>query len=196
MPSKLDKKEVGRAQVGPRELKDPRSKEYAIQTLYALKRYAESKEIDVRRIEEELSEIERYQHWKILGYASKQEMLEAEGLSEKLADIAERTVATMKEAQPVARNGEKGKGRSNSFDNVKANKGGNSAEYLAGLLKRDHPDIAAAVERGEYRSIRAAAIAAGIVKLKTPLDILRQAWAKASNTDRETFIQEITPHAP
>ena len=40
-------------------------------------------------------------------------------------------IATMKEAQPVARNGEKGKGRSNSFDNIKANKGGNSAEYLA-----------------------------------------------------------------
>jgi hypothetical protein len=193
MPSKLDKREVGRAQVGPRELKDPRSKEYAIQTLYALKRYAESKEIDVRRIEEELSEIERYQHWKILGYASKQEMLEAEGLSEKLADIAERTVATMKEA-PVIRSSA-GRPPKGNGDNVTI-KRGNSAEYLAGLLKRDHPDIAAAVERGEYRSIRAAAIAAGIVKLKTPLDILRQAWAKASNTDRETFIQEITPHAP
>jgi hypothetical protein len=195
MPSKLDKKEVGRAQVGPRELKDPRSKEYAIQTLYALKRYAESKEIDVRRIEEELSEIERYQHWKILGYASKQDMLEAEGLSEKLADIAERTIATMKDAQPVARHGEIGRGRDRG-DIVTSTKRGNSAEYLAGLLKRDHPDIAAAAERGEYRSIRAAAIAAGIVKVKTPLDILRQAWAKASETERETFIQEITPHAP
>jgi hypothetical protein len=189
MPSKLDKTEVGRARVGPRELKDPRSKEYAIQTLYALKRYTESKEIDVRRIEEELSEIERYQHWKILGYESKQEMLEAEGLAEKLADIAERTIATMKEAPVIrATAGRPPKGNS---DNITI-KRGTSAEYLAGLLKRDHPDIAAAVERGAYRSIRAAAIAAGIVKVKTPLDTLRQAWAKATTDERETFIEEIT----
>ena len=66
----------------------------------------------------------------------------------KEADIAERTIATMKEAQPVAKNGEKGKGRSNSFDNIKANKGGTSAEYLAGLLKRDHPDIATPARAG------------------------------------------------
>ena len=44
--------------------------------------------------------------------------------------------------------------------------GKRDATYLASRLKRDHRDIAAAVERGEYRSIRAAAIAAGIVKVK------------------------------
>ena len=42
MASILDQREVGRARVGPRELKHPRSREYAIQTLYALKLYAES----------------------------------------------------------------------------------------------------------------------------------------------------------
>jgi hypothetical protein len=38
--------------------------------------------------------------------------------------------------------------------------GGNSAAYLSARIKRDHPEIAAAVERGEYRSMRRAAIAA------------------------------------
>ena len=44
----------------------------------------------------------------------------------------------------MARHGEIGRGR-DRVDNVNSNKGGNSAEYLAGLLKRDHPDIAAAI---------------------------------------------------
>ena len=42
---------------------------------------------------------------------------------------------------------------------------------LAARLKRDHPEIAAAVARGEYRSMRQAALAAGIVK---PPDAYRQ----------------------
>jgi hypothetical protein len=37
---------------------------------------------------------------------------------------------------------------------------------------------------GEFSSIRAAAIAAGIVKPPTPLDTLRKAWAKASRDER------------
>jgi hypothetical protein len=40
---------------------------------------------------------------------------------------------------------------------------GTSVEYLVRRLKRDRPDIAIALGRGEYRSARAAAIAAGIV---------------------------------
>jgi hypothetical protein len=43
-------------------------------------------------------------------------------------------------------------------------KQGTSVDYLATRLKRDFPDIAAAVGRGEFKSIRQAAIAAGIVK--------------------------------
>jgi len=64
----------------------------------------------------------------------------------------------MADAKPLLKNGEAGNGR--SFDDVKATPGGNSATYLAARIKRDHPDIAEAVERGEYRSIRQAALAA------------------------------------
>ena len=41
---------------------------------------------------------------------------------------------------------------------------GNSKDRLAARLKRDHPDIAARVANGEFKSIRAAALEAGIVK--------------------------------
>jgi hypothetical protein len=57
-------------------------------------------------------------------------------------------------------------------DNTKLQRGSSNVSYLAARIKRDHPDIAAAVERGEYRSMRQAAIAAGIVK---PRDALRDA---------------------
>ena len=45
---------------------------------------------------------------------------------------------------------------------VPLSKGGN--DRLAARLKRDHPAIAARVANGEFKSIRAAALEAGIVK--------------------------------
>ena len=41
---------------------------------------------------------------------------------------------------------------------------GGNPDYLEARLRRDHPEIADALERGEFRSARAAAIAAGIIK--------------------------------
>lgn len=41
---------------------------------------------------------------------------------------------------------------------------GGNPDYLKARLQRDHPEIAEALEQGEYRSARAAAIEAGIIK--------------------------------
>ena len=41
---------------------------------------------------------------------------------------------------------------------------GRGAVYLKARLRRDAPEIAAALERGEIKSARAAAIEAGIIK--------------------------------
>ena len=49
-------------------------------------------------------------------------------------------------------------------------KHGNSANYLKARLQRDHPEIADALDRGEFRSARAAAIEAGIIK---PVPVVR-----------------------
>jgi hypothetical protein len=98
--------------------------------------------------------------------------------------------AVVKDA-PVVRDAKGRRPRGNG-DNITI-KRGTSSTYLAGLLKRDHPDIAAALERGEYRSVRAAAIAAGVVKVKTALDTLRAAWAKASEVERAVFLDEVAP---
>lgn len=45
---------------------------------------------------------------------------------------------------------------------------GNSSEYVTARLKRDAPEIADALARGEFLSVRAAGIAAGFVKPSPP----------------------------
>ena len=43
-------------------------------------------------------------------------------------------------------------------------RGSTDPEYLAARIARDHPDIQARISQGEFKSVRAAAVAAGIVK--------------------------------
>jgi hypothetical protein len=66
-------------------------------------------------------------------------------------------------------------------------------EVLISRLKRDRPDIAQRLANGEFRSVRAAARAAGF-KLYSPVPLyqLRCYWRKASAEEREIFRKEIT----
>lgn len=61
--------------------------------------------------------------------------------------------------------------------------------YRQRRLKADHPKLWAEVEAGT-KSTHAAAIAAGIVKVPSVLNQLRKLWAKASEADRRTFMEE------
>src|SRR5690349_11047492 len=80
-----------------------------------------------------------------------------------------RVAAVMAGAPDLAEPRGSGTGGNQGYD-VTLNKRGNQTSYLAARIKRDHPEIAAAVERGEYPSMRKAAIAAGIVKEPSTLD--------------------------
>lgn len=65
--------------------------------------------------------------------------------------------------EPLNANG--GDRRSEEFqiDNIKLkNNGGTSQEYLLSRLKRDNPEIVSRIEAGEFKSVRQAALAAGI----------------------------------
>ena len=96
--------------------------------------------------------------------------------------------------QPVALNVALGKHggdrKSKKFqakDQVRVTKlksGTMTTDYLLARLARDHPGILSAYERGEFKSVRAATITAGIIKLKSPLDCLRADWRKASQSER------------
>jgi hypothetical protein len=69
-------------------------------------------------------------------------------------------------------------------------KRGETVDYLARRLRRDHPD--ADFDESVRGSVRQAAIAAGIVKVPSVLDKLRKLWAKASEADRRTFMDEVS----
>lgn len=178
---------------GPRALRDPRSREYAIQTIRSLKRYLESKSIDAQGVERELGEIKRHKHWQVLGFESLDAYLKAEvgitheQLRNRLAQdlAADPTVTPLAGEDEVkilrAEGGKKG-GRGNlSSNTTKVNRG---AAYLVRRLKRDFPDIAVALARGEYRSARAAAIAAGIIKPPTALEKILKLLPKLTPTER------------
>lgn len=173
---------------GPRDQKDPTSREYAIQTVRALKQYLEAADIDEDRVREELARIDRYRHWKVLGYKSKAQMLQAEGLAERLRKIRRR----IKQLEGKTINAADGPVPSN-LDIIKVSESGagTSADYLTARLKRDHDEIFQRLAAGEFASVRQAAIAAGIVKVPSVLDQLRKLWAKASDADRRTFIDEV-----
>lgn len=67
---------------------------------------------------------------------------------------------------------------------------GSGPAYWAARLRRDHPD--AVFDEAVRGSVRQAAIAAGIVKVPSVLDQLRKLWAKASEADRRTFMDEVS----
>ena len=67
---------------------------------------------------------------------------------------------------PPLRNGQGGRPpKGENLHNVKvSHTGGNSTVYLVRRLKRDAPEFAERLAAGEFRSARAAARAAGIIK--------------------------------
>jgi len=63
--------------------------------------------------------------------------------------------------------------------------------YLAVRLKRDHPEIAAAVERGEYRSMRQAAISAGIIRPPSAYQQILKLLPKLSLEERDQLAEML-----
>lgn len=65
-------------------------------------------------------------------------------------------------------------------------------EYYESRLKTRYPSVYADFLGGKYKSVREASIAAGIVKSRSPLMELRSAWRKASRSERDEFIKDVT----
>lgn len=71
--------------------------------------------------------------------------------------------------------------QTDKVDNVKFTQGGNQSEYLLRRLARDNPEILDELEAGKIKSVRQAAIAAGIVKVKNADEKAVEAVRKAEN---------------
>jgi hypothetical protein len=154
---------VARAITGPRSLRDPRSREYAVQTMRSLKRYLEGTRFDADGVARELGRIEEHEHWRVCGHRTLDAYLHAEigQTAKQLRHRLAQVLAADPTETALPAHGEIGRGR-NRGDNVTSNERGNQAAYLVRRLKRDAPAIAEALARGEYPSARAAAIAAGL----------------------------------
>jgi hypothetical protein len=81
----------------------------------------------------------------------------------RMVKLDERLDPLIGSAPILNRQGEKGKGY---HDNVCQR--GTSQEYVVCRLKREAPELAAALARGEFSSARAAGIAAGFIKPSPP----------------------------
>ena len=69
--------------------------------------------------------------------------------------------------------------------------GTGNADYIRARLHRDHPDVAAALDRGEHRSARAAAIAAGIIKPVPTIRLVDDPAKVAASIRRHLDQQQI-----
>ena len=157
--------------------------------------------------------VREYDAWKVIGFASFEDfckaelgktlceveqivsgvrVLQATGRTAPITERQARTAAEALAAAPkLATHGRPTKGNENKGNIVTLKARGNSKEFLAARINRDHPEIAERVKAGEFKSIRAAAIVAGIVKVKTPLERLFAEWKKASQEERDAFLKSI-----
>lgn len=110
--------------------------------------------------------------------------------------------AAAAQAQPLAHHGEIGNGRADEsrVDNIKSTDGGTSQAYLLRRLARDAPEVLERVKAGEFKSARAAAIEAGIIRPVPTVRLVGDMAAVASrlcqHLTREQRIELIDLLAP
>jgi len=118
-----------------------------------------------------LAEAEEF--YEELGYGSADEMLEKEleippDWVRMAAAVLEATGENLSKAEvdhaiELKAHGRPKKGEGRKGSETTFNEPGRGADYIKARLRRDHPEIAEALEQGEYRSARAAGIAAGFI---------------------------------
>ena len=139
----LELTEQDMANVGPLELKDPGSPAWCWQTVSLLQNLWASIDSGVSRYTEVWEAAEEYRIWETIPYEAPYGSLDVMKEKLKVGDAAEaraKTALLAIQAQPPQKRGN---------------------DYTV-RIKRDHPEIAQRMERGEFKSIAEAARAAGI----------------------------------
>jgi hypothetical protein len=201
------------ASCGPRDLKRPGTVEWAWQTLSALKRHWVQKKLSVSQFEDILVELEEYHAWDIVPpgnpYGTMDAMLRAEigkGEEEAREDIGKRQQAARQAAldngeplQPHGTNQHSGEEITNS-ETVMSSPQGNAVSYRVRKLRRDCPEAAAKLERGEFKSVAAAErYARGEEphpprRVLTPLERAKRNFLKLSKAERRQLRRWVEAH--
>jgi hypothetical protein len=143
----------------PLELKKPGSVDWCWQILFVVKHMWNSKIRSETRWIEILRELEEYHVWDVVPpekpYGSLDALLKAE-----IGVAAEESTQIVKLR---ANGGDRKSGNYQAY-NISLKQYGTAAQYLTARLERDHPAIHERMKRGEYKSVRAAAKEAGLVR--------------------------------
>jgi len=125
------------------------------------------KERTLRMLERSFRSFEKHKCYEILGFKDTASILEYV-LKKDVNQIFENKIDQQKIVQARALNpaglNQDGVRYYNS-NRCNPDKQGNSAAYLTARIKRDHPEILKRMIAGEFKSVRQAAIEAGIVKI-------------------------------
>lgn len=165
------------------------SRPWALWVVSQAKVQREELERDASLLRDLIAKMRKHEAWKALGVPSF-DMLCATQL--RLSSDEVDAVLKARKGQSVGavlrKVGRPKAGEGNGASST-VSRGSTQAAYLAARLRRDHPD--AVFDESVRGSVRAAAIAAGIVKVPSVLDQLRKIWAKASEADRKAFMDEV-----
>ena len=133
------------ANVGPLELKDLGSPAWCWQTVSLLQNMWGSIDNNVARYAEVWTTAEEYRIWEKIPYEAPYGSVEVMKEKLKVGDTAEaraKTALLAIQAKPLRKR--------------------TANDYMSARIKRDHPEIAQRMERGEFKSVAEAARAAGI----------------------------------
>ena len=179
------------------------SRPWALWLLGVTKLTRDELERDSSSLKELLERLHKHKAWKALGVPSfdmlcttelrlssdEVEAIQASGTHQKLGIVLAKAQHAREQAVEVRRGNNQ---HTVDVDNVNihpAKRGGNGSEYLLRRLAKTAPDILDRYEAGEFKSVRAASIAAGHIKVATVLERLLKLWEKATEAERSAFRQ-------
>jgi hypothetical protein len=170
------------------------SRPWALWVVGQAKLQRDELERDASALRRLIGKMHKHEAWKALGVPSfdmlctTQLRLSADEVSAVLKARKGQSLGVV-----LGKRGQYGRGRpkpdSDRSEDCTSTRSSQSPGYLAARLRRDHPD--ADFDESVRGSVRKAAIAAGIVKVPSVIDQLRKLWAKASEADRSTFMDEV-----
>jgi hypothetical protein len=152
------------------------------------------KEQTGRRLESLIDAFKQHAGWQEFGYLTWEDFCE-QRLHTEAEQIETEVMRRAEQIKPLNPDG-----KHTSLDNCQGITAeqmgaGNSADYLTARIARDRPDILEAMKQGKYRSVRQAAIEAGIVQARQryslPDDPIAAGKYLAQRVDKEWLLAMV-----
>lgn len=166
-----------------------------------------SLKVDASAFSRMVEEVQKYKAWRVIGFESFEAFCEQE-LGKTLDEVNNivHGVNNLRrqghtgptpldqalkaaEQEPLPKHGTNQ--HTGGGDNITSTERGTSQTYLARRIKRDAPEVFEQLKAGGFKSVRQAAIAAGVLKVKPRLEVALQAFNKLSPLERAEFLKRV-----